>query len=341
MDVGAVGHSAMDVLWEAESGFVEWLQGWGQWPVPPLLAVTELASQNFVIVVLAVVFWSVHAGVGARLFVAVLASAAVNYLFKAVLYGSRPYWYSAQVAGHASESSFGMPSGHAQSSTVLYGYLGVRSGRRLWLWAAVVLVALICFSRIYLGAHFVSDVLVGLLLGGAVLWAVLRWEDRVLAWWRGLSTARWVGYALAAALVPCVAATSWQLLVRADWVVPAADWAGPAPGDPAGYTLTGLYTVAGALLGGITGLTLLYRRGWYSASGPFVVRGVRFVLGICGVAVIQVLDGVLFDGLSGLAESAVTFAVFCATAFWAAYAAPELFVRSGLAKRPDPVQDRR
>ncbi|WP_026127896.1 phosphatase PAP2 family protein, partial [Nocardiopsis lucentensis] len=202
-------HLAMDALWEAETTPILWVQGWGDWLAPPLGLITGLGSQTFIVLLITLVFWCVNAGTGARLFVAVVASGAVNYLLKGLIYGARPFWFSHQVTAHAAESSFGIPSGHAQASTVLWGYLGLRSGSRAWFGAAAALVALICLSRLYLGVHFLSDVLAGLLVGIAVLWAFLRWEERVLRWWRRLSTAAWAGCAAAVSVLPCAAAVVW------------------------------------------------------------------------------------------------------------------------------------
>lgn len=88
-------------------------------------------------------------------------------------------------------SSF--PSGHAMSATVAYttvAYLAARLQKRLWarwltmLFAAVVIV-LICFSRLYLGVHYPSDVLAGVVIGlswaafcMATLEAIQRYVER-------------------------------------------------------------------------------------------------------------------------------------------------------------------
>lgn len=323
----------LDVLWDAETTPIRWLQGPGEWPALPLEVITELGSQTFIIALLALILWSVDSGLGARLFVACVGTGMLNHLLKGLVFGSRPSWYSAQITAYVSESSFGMPSGHAQGSTVLWGYLGIRSGRRGLLWAAVVLIALICLSRVYLGAHFISDVAVGVLLGAATLWAFLRWEDRVLAWWRGLDTVRWAGAALAASLVPCLIGAVWRYTAGRGWQTPA-EWIGATPPDPAGYTLTGLFTLSGALLGGLVGLTLLDRRGWYSAKGTVPARAARFVLGISVVVAALAFEHVLFGGVSGLAGAVLSYLVYAGIAFWAAFGAPELFLRSGLAERP-------
>lgn len=337
MNAWGIEHLAMDTVWEAEATGIQWLQKLGEWLVLPLTAFTQLGSQTVVIALLALVFWCVHAGTGARLFVAVIASGVLNFFLKSVLHGPRPYWYSAQVSGFGAESSFGMPSGHAQTATVMYGFLGVRSGRRSWFWGAVALIAVICFSRLYLGLHFFSDVVVGVLLGLLVLWVALRYEEPLLRWWRGLTDPRAVSYALAASLIPCVVASAWQLGVRGDWSVPADVWIGATSTDPAGYTLTGLFLVAGAFFGGVVGFTLLASRGWYSAEGTLIQRVSRFGLGISVVVVALALEEVLFGGLTGMAEAVVTYLVYAGVAFWATFVAPRMFLRSGLAGLPEPA----
>jgi len=72
---------------------------------------------------------------------------------------------------HAASSSF--PSGHAMSATVVYGtvaYLLARLQKHGWsraltLLVAVLLIALICLTRLYLGVHYPSDVLGGIIVG--------------------------------------------------------------------------------------------------------------------------------------------------------------------------------
>lgn len=76
---------------------------------------------------------------------------------------------------HALSSSF--PSGHAMSSAIVYctvAYLAARLQKRRWtrwltMFVAFALVALISISRVYLGVHYPSDVLAGVLVGLA--WA--------------------------------------------------------------------------------------------------------------------------------------------------------------------------
>lgn len=65
--------------------------------------------------------------------------------------------------------SYGMPSGHAQISAVLWFGLAYEI-RRFWAWIlASIIVAGIAFSRIYLGVHDLEDIVVGLALALACL----------------------------------------------------------------------------------------------------------------------------------------------------------------------------
>jgi membrane protein DedA with SNARE-associated domain/membrane-associated phospholipid phosphatase len=80
--------------------------------------------------------------------------------------------------GHRAIEQFSFPSGHATSSMVVYGFLTFLLSRkqtanvRVAIMAtAAILVALIGFSRVYLGAHWLSDVLAGFALGLA--WVTL------------------------------------------------------------------------------------------------------------------------------------------------------------------------
>ena len=72
---------------------------------------------------------------------------------------------------------FSFPSNHAANTAAIASFLQVlypNSG-----WISWPIVALIGFARVYVGAHYVTDVLGGWILGGALggvaAWALLRW----------------------------------------------------------------------------------------------------------------------------------------------------------------------
>jgi undecaprenyl-diphosphatase len=139
--------------------------------------ITPLGTGVVVLIVVGVAasfLWHTEHKHSARLLLASTAgSILLNNALKLWFDRPRPAVFEWQT--HAASSSF--PSGHAMSATVVYGtvaYLLARLQKHLWsrmltLTAAVVMIALICSTRLYLGVHYPSDVLGGIVVGLA--WA--------------------------------------------------------------------------------------------------------------------------------------------------------------------------
>jgi undecaprenyl-diphosphatase len=65
------------------------------------------------------------------------------------------------------------PSGHALGSAVTFPLLGLFAGRSGWMLAGIALALLIGLSRVFLGVHWLSDVVGGWLLGAAWVCATI------------------------------------------------------------------------------------------------------------------------------------------------------------------------
>lgn len=102
---------------------------------------------------------------------------ALNVTIKVVVARPRPPLASA--VRHFSEYSF--PSGHAVQAIVVWGMLAALAAaattswpRKVASWAAALLLAVpVGATRLYLGAHWVTDVAGGLVLGALWLSALL------------------------------------------------------------------------------------------------------------------------------------------------------------------------
>ena len=107
------------------------------------------------------------------LMLAVFGGMALNFLLKNLFLRPRPHFNDRILT----LTSYSFPSGHTMMATVFYGTLCALalSQVRRWQWrllailGAALLVLLVGFSRIYLGAHFLSDVLAAIAEGLAWL----------------------------------------------------------------------------------------------------------------------------------------------------------------------------
>ena len=71
--------------------------------------------------------------------------------------------------------NFGFPSGHVANTVVFWGGLALLSGNPAWRRLVPLLVILVAFTRVYLGRHFVADVVAGAVLGAVILLAARPW----------------------------------------------------------------------------------------------------------------------------------------------------------------------
>lgn len=114
---------------------------------------------------------------GAALLAGVIANNAIKYS----VHRFRP-----DIAPLEDASFYSFPSGHSMNSLVFYGtllYIAHRSIKNKYLLAAmdiaaIIFVSLVGFSRIYLGAHFPTDVVAGFVAGTCVLCAAIEIGNR-------------------------------------------------------------------------------------------------------------------------------------------------------------------
>jgi membrane-associated phospholipid phosphatase len=144
--------------------------------VGPLKAVSDLGTPIWLWLVVTVATVVLLRAGRPRLVVFLLVTVLVGSLLDTVvkLAVDRPRPFLVDPVAHARGKSF--PSGHAMSSTVVYGSLllvflpGIaRRWRPVLVSGAIGLVLAIAFTRLALGVHYLSDVVGGVVLGLAWL----------------------------------------------------------------------------------------------------------------------------------------------------------------------------
>jgi membrane-associated phospholipid phosphatase len=168
--------------------------------------ITDLGSEMGYIVILSLIYWCVSKPVMQGLAYAYLFTMALNTWIKDLWRIPRPddpalepvlqragVTRRLQPLRHETSPSF--LSGHSQGAVVSWGYMAY-CFKKTWFWiAAVILIMLIAFSRMYVGVHFPQDVIGGLVVGAVYLLLWLWAEPQVRARFAGLGAGR--RYALA------------------------------------------------------------------------------------------------------------------------------------------------
>lgn len=331
----------MKPIWDAGISLIRLLQTIG-WLELPMLAITQLGSEIFFLLLVPLLYWCVSARLGIRAGLILLLSNSLNSALKVAAAGPRPYWYSPEVRALASEPSFGLPSGHAQNAVAVFGAIAAFGRRRRICAAALLLMLLIGLSRLYLGVHFPTDVLAGWALGALLLWAFGAWFDRAAGWVGRRALIHQIELALVSSLLllaPCLL----LVLARASWQLPEpwlqrALLAFPGDGAPQPLSLDTPISAAGTWLGFGVGAAWLATTRPFHVEGPPWRRLARYLLGMAVVLAIWAgLRAVFPQGATPLAY-ALRYLRYALIGTWVAAGAPVLFRAIGLsADTPTPA----
>ena len=138
-------------------------------------AVTTLGEWWFILIIVAIIsflfFRKFKMMPVLILWLLAIGSAIDAHILKVLFHRERP------IDSLVENGTFSFPSAHATLAMACYGfaiYLALKNIRREWLRKIIAYlgpagIMLIAASRLYLGAHYLSDVVAGLLLGGAWL----------------------------------------------------------------------------------------------------------------------------------------------------------------------------
>jgi membrane-associated phospholipid phosphatase len=157
-----------DRLSRLDGAIAQWLHAHATQPLTQLIRlVTTLGDPLLVLpvaLIIASVWWWQRRRVRALLLAAVVPGGLLlNTALKHLFTRARPEWEQPLGAAHG----FSFPSGHVAGATLLYGTLALLWVRRSKTWPAraaaiavpIFLIVAVSFSRLYLGVHYLTDVL--------------------------------------------------------------------------------------------------------------------------------------------------------------------------------------
>jgi membrane-associated phospholipid phosphatase len=305
----------LEFLTQIELGWgldlILWFQSWRSPMVEIIfLIITFTGSTDFYLLILPLIYWSLDEKIGRRVGLFLLMSAWANAWFKVAFRRPRPFTVSDRVKPSYIEGGFGLPSGHAQGTTSLWGSIAIEVTRRWVTIVVVIYLLLVGLSRMVVGVHYLQDVLLGWLIGiaflGVYAWAMPRF-------------AKWLGERLLWQQVGLAVVISALMLVIHPVLIPVETE----------YEFGLAVTPAAAFLGICIGLALDHHYLNFSAKGTPLQRVLRFLLGLVGALALRLGLGAAFEGL----EPPLIFRLirYGLIGLWVGFGAPWVFVRIRLA----------
>lgn len=186
-------------------GLQDFRNGAGAFLAEFMKKMTFLGELNTALVLLAILYWCVQKELGTYLMMGWCGNRLLNGALKVTACVYRPWIRDARIVPYGDSittaTGYSFPSGHSMNAATLYGGLAVRKGTSRGLRiVTLVIVALVAFSRIFLGVHTPQDILVGIGAGILVMWLT----GKLMSWVETHPEKDWivvcVGIGLTAAL---------------------------------------------------------------------------------------------------------------------------------------------
>lgn len=144
-----------------------------------LKKMTFFGELNTTLVILALVYWCISKEWGTYLMMGWSGNRLINGALKVSVCAYRPWIRDARIVPYGDSmttaTGYSFPSGHTTNAGTVFGGGAVRRDfPRLLRWILILIVALVAFSRLYLGVHTPQDVLVAGAYSFLMMWLTLR-----------------------------------------------------------------------------------------------------------------------------------------------------------------------
>lgn len=130
--------------------------------------VTHLGEETIFLVIAIVFFWCVNKREGYFILITGLVGTVVNQIAKLLFRVPRPWvldpGFEIVESARAEATGYSFPSGHTQNIAGTFGAISAYNPKRVKTVICVTVIALVAFSRMYLGVHTPLDVITSLLV---------------------------------------------------------------------------------------------------------------------------------------------------------------------------------
>lgn len=142
------------------------------------IIITDLGSLEFYLILISFLFFIFDDRKTLKIVFLLIISYFLNSLIKVTFKLSRPDEKIIEPIYKESGGGYGFPSGHSQNSTVTWFGLYTLFKKRWLLFLSIIIISLVSVSRLYLGLHFLFDIIGGFLIGSIVLTTYFKFFDK-------------------------------------------------------------------------------------------------------------------------------------------------------------------
>lgn len=235
-----------------------------------------------------------------------------NDSIKSTLKVARPYVRDPSVFRSMTEPTYSTPSGHSASSASFFPVMAAvyPNWKRVWrILVAILLPVLVALSRCYIGVHYPTDVLGGLMLGYIVSAGVIMFGEKISS--------------IVIKLRPSLLMLICTLIC-------------------VGFNAISMENVAmsGLFMGICGGQLLLNKAGGFDATaGTKKQKILRYLLGLVIVGIVYLAGKLLSPGEQSAYYNLIRFVRYGACGIGATYVCPMLFIKLKLGeKSPAPAE---
>lgn len=292
--------------------------------------VTALGEEILWFMLVAAIFWLGYKKESVFLALVLVSSVFINYTLKYIIGRPRPRFYEVRKLEFSNEPSF--PSGHVQTvsaATFTTAWLAKKnasllSKRGIILFTlATAISVLVAISRIYLGAHWHTDVIAGLLIGLLVFGVYALIANRAWNFINAKIKSPWMYVAIILAVfiaIPIAIPFQWEV----NWyinILATSYIVGTLP-----FTIFMVYPfewgmswyLSGVIAGFLSGAALEYKYVQLSVPPSWKHAAIRLVIGAAVAMVAYLL-------LNEIPWGPLQFPFYAILGLWVTLIAPAIF----------------
>lgn len=125
------------------------------------------------LIILFLIFYQINKTYGFTFLITYGFGVGVNYLLKLIISRDRPFETYSSIQALTNTFGKSMPSGHAVSAMIMvvfvcftvFALAKTRFTKIATLVSSIIFIGIVCVSRMYLGVHYLTDIILGLFIG--------------------------------------------------------------------------------------------------------------------------------------------------------------------------------